>query len=320
MNNQLTLFELSDVISEPIEQTAKSNLKRWSYSRRSLLEQCPRRYYYEYYGANSRTAKTEPYKDKLRILKSLDSRHLIAGKILHQVICRYLKRAQRGEDWSKAQILQHAKQRFRQQSQHLLFPENARNTAHNTTSTKLEFYYGFDNVVALYESIENKLIVALENFITHPEFAWLRISGSQPTALVEEYLSYRHESFEIGGRIDLLYFHSDRIALVDWKLGDSSEGEDNLQLFAYTLGANQRFNYSPHQIDLYEAHLASGTVSMFAMCDRTVRRTKSRVIQDLQRMQAVDIYGQSADANAFDPCAQPKVCQLCPFQQICPKE
>lgn len=272
-----------------------------------------------YYGANSQTAKIEFYKDELRNLKSLDSRHLIAGKVLHQIIYKYLKRAQQGENWSNEQVLQHAKHRFRQQSQYLYVHKNFSTTV-KRNSTKLEFYYDFDNAVALYESTEKKLLLALENFLTHPEFAPLRISGSQPTALLEEYLSYHHESFKIGGRIDLLYFHSDRIAIVDWKLGDSSEGEDNLQLFAYALGAIQKFNYSPNQIYLYEAHLASGTVSMFAMCDRTVRRTKSRIIQDLQRMQAVDIYGQSADVNAFDPCAQPRVCQLCPFQQICPKE
>lgn len=320
MNNQLTLFEISDVISEPIEQTAKSSIKRWSYSRRSQLEQCPRRYYYEYYGSNSRTAKTEPYKDELRIFKALDSRHLIAGKILHQVICRYLKRAQQGENWSNEQVLQHAKQRFRQQSQYLYVHKSFSTAPERKNSNKLEFYYNFDNAVALYESTEKKLLLALENFLTHPEFTFLRISGSEPTTLLEEYLSYHYESFKIGGRIDLLYFDSDRIAIVDWKLGDSREGEDNLQLFAYALGAIHRFDYSPNKIDLYEAHLASGTVSMFAMCNRTIRRTKSRIIQDLKRMQAVDIYGHSADADAFDPCAQPRICQLCSFQQICPKE
>lgn len=319
MNNQLTLFEISDVVPDPIEEPTESNLKRWSYSRRNRLAQCPRRYYYEYYGANSRTAKAEPNKDTLRILKALDSRHLVAGKVLHHVICQYLKQAQKGSSWSNAEVLQYAKHQFRQQSQYLSYA-NASNKIHNKGITKLEFYYGFDDAIALYESVENKLLLAIENFLLHPEFSSLRVSGSQTNALIEHHLSYKSASFEISGRIDLLYFHNDRISIIDWKLGDSSEGEDNLQLFAYTLGALQKFNYSPDQIDLYEAHLASGTVSRFAMCNRTIRRTKGCIIQDLQRMQAIDTYGQSAEVNAFDPCAQPKVCQLCPFQQICPKE
>ena len=319
MNKQLTLFEISDVVPEPIEQTAKSNLKRWSYSRRNRLEQCPRRYYYEYYGANSRTAKAEPNKDILRTLKALDSRHLLAGKILHQVICQYLKRAQKGDSWSNAEVLQYAKQQFRQQSHYLSYA-NASNMSHRKGITRLEFYYGFGDALALYESVENKFLLAIENFLLHPKFSTLRFSGSQTNALIEQHLSYKNASFEISGRLDLLYFHSDRISIVDWKLGDSGEGEDNIQLFAYTLSALQKFNYSLDQIDLYEAHLASGTVSRFAICNRTIRRTKGCIIQDLQRMRAIDIYGQSAEVNAFDPCAQPKVCQLCPFQQICPKE
>jgi len=204
MNNQLTLFEISDVVSEAIEEPTKSSLKRWSYSCRSRLEQCPRRYYYEYYGANSRTAKAEPDKDTLRTLKALDYRHLIAGKILHQVICQYLKRVQQGVEWSSADVLQHAKQRFRQQSQYLLYA-NASNTVHQAI-TKLEFYYGFDDAIALYELTENKLLLALENFLLHPEFSNLRIHGSQTNALVEQHLSYKDASFEISGRIDFVVF------------------------------------------------------------------------------------------------------------------
>lgn len=68
----------------------------WSYSRRSALEQCPRRYYYHYYGASARKAKSEPQKETLRVLKGLSNRHLRTGQLLHLAIGIYFKKLQEG--------------------------------------------------------------------------------------------------------------------------------------------------------------------------------------------------------------------------------
>ena len=58
----------------------------WSHSRRSALFQCPRKYYYEYFGSNLRKAHDDPQKAKLRQLKNLKNRFERAGEILHFVI------------------------------------------------------------------------------------------------------------------------------------------------------------------------------------------------------------------------------------------
>ena len=85
---------------------------QWSYSRRSLLEQCPRAYYYQYYGANKRTAKAEPLKDHLHFLKSLTNRHLRSGDIVHLVIRTYLNSLQRKDIWDVSRVLDWARQIF----------------------------------------------------------------------------------------------------------------------------------------------------------------------------------------------------------------
>src|SRR5712692_7966026 len=69
----------------------------WSYSRRSTLERCALRYYFEYFGANRRTAKAETAKEELHLLKSLSNRHERTGTILHLAIAWYLRQAQRGQ-------------------------------------------------------------------------------------------------------------------------------------------------------------------------------------------------------------------------------
>jgi hypothetical protein len=64
------------------------------------LEQCTRRYYYEYFGSNKRTAKQEPYKVELHFLKNqIHNRYLLSGSALHTVIRSYFKNAQKGDIW-----------------------------------------------------------------------------------------------------------------------------------------------------------------------------------------------------------------------------
>jgi hypothetical protein len=85
---QLPLFE-----EEPDLITVEDEIARvaWSYSRRSCLEQCARRYYYEYYGSNSLRARNDELKTELRLLKRVQNRYERAGGILHIAIARLLR-------------------------------------------------------------------------------------------------------------------------------------------------------------------------------------------------------------------------------------
>ena len=95
---QMDLFEVIG-IDFPTKLKKPTQLK-WSFSKRGILEQCPRKYYYAYYGSNLTTAKNDPQKEVLRFLKKLQNRHLRTGDILHYVIRWYLKKLQEGEHLS----------------------------------------------------------------------------------------------------------------------------------------------------------------------------------------------------------------------------
>ncbi|MFQ5754210.1 MAG: PD-(D/E)XK nuclease family protein, partial [bacterium] len=81
----------------------------WSYSRREVLEQCPRKYYYHYYGSSSRTAETERDKEALKFLKKLSNRHMRIGKIFHLIIRTYFTKLIEGETWELDRLLSWAK-------------------------------------------------------------------------------------------------------------------------------------------------------------------------------------------------------------------
>ena len=308
---QLSLFNYQD---DDLPTQAKKNnagkLSKWSYSKRSLLEQCPRRYYYKYFGGNKRSAKAEPFKAQLAVLKNLTNRYLAAGIILHNLIRKYIEQMQRGKIISLDYLLQQAKYRYRRQ---LGYTQGRKDKA-------IEIYYGFDNLDELIIETENKLLLAIANLVQNHTFEVFRPFFSHPKSLVEKNISIKTNSFPSGGKLDFAYFDKDKLVIVDWKLGGSAVNQDTLQLMSYAYFASEELNCIPAKIELHQAHLASNRVSSFGIGEHDIFRTKNRIIQDLAKMNRVHDYGQKGISQAFTPCGQSRVCQLCPFQEVCPKE
>ncbi len=318
---QMTLFDESE-IGLAHESQIKSTLSEWSYSRREMLAQCPRRYYYQYYGANQRTAKAEPQKAKLKFLKGLSNRYLRTGNILHLVISTYLNKLRQGEQWSPDRLLNWARKIYHDDL------EYSRQYEHGTPLPDgnrgpfllLEFYYGLENTEALCTESEGRLIAALTNFVKSPNLAQFRAGASHTSARIEASTSLKEAHFTLRGKVDLAYRDGDRVVIVDWKIGSAGSSDNSLQLLSYAWWARQKFECRPDRITLYRVHLADNTVSSSDVCEKDLMQVEARILQDLERMQEADDYGRRGIAEAFTPCAQPKVCALCPFQEVCPKE
>jgi hypothetical protein len=292
----------------------------WSYSRRGLFEQCPRAYYYRYYGAKKGTAKNEPLKAELCFLKSLSNRHLRAGELLHLVIRTYFKRLVGGEEWTADQLVRWATEMYRRD---LDFSKEFQRSGASPVGdgrAKLlaEFYAGRTDAEALWNESLNKLCHALRNFRTHPALEQIRHAARQTSALVEETVRLKEPGFRLKGQIDFAYAVSGRATIVDWKIGDSGGSEDSLQLLSYALAAMQKFNCAPDQVDLYVAYLGNGEIQPHTVNEYEVNRAKGRIRQDTQRMLTMDWYGREALAEAFTPCEQRRICETCPYSSVCP--
>lgn len=295
---------------------------QWSFSRREALERCPRAYYYHYYGASLRSAKADPLKPILRFLKRLQSRYLRSGDLAHLVIRTYLKHVRAGDVWSRARVLNWARTLYRQDCQFSqqyrrgdALPDDPR-----APVLLLEFYYGAENALSQWEETEQRLIAALDHFMTSPELAHFRSKGETGEALIEKPVSVRGTGFTFRGQMDLAYRDERRVVVVDWKTGGSQSTGDNLQLLSYALAALQEFSCTPSDIDLYRIHLAETVVSPFSVSEHAVNNAHARIVQDLERMQMIDSYGREGVSEAFTPCGQPRICSQCAFQEICPKE
>ena len=318
---QLPLFGES-TIGRTLE-VGKPVFSKWSHSRRAVLERCPRQYYYHYYGAILNKSNTDPQKDELNFLKNtLGNRHVRIGKLLHLVIRKYLVTLQQDEYWSLDRLLNWARKMYRRDLEYSRKYERGDEISDGDypPTLLLEFYYGLPDAEFICSEAEKRLVAALANFVKSQTFAQFRAGACQESAQMEKRIHMKESRFTLGGAVDLLYWEDDRVVIVDWKTGSAGSNDDSLQMLAYAWWAKQKFGISPNQIAVHLAYLAGDTVSTFSISEKDLTRVEAKILQDLERMHVAHRYGQQSIADAFTPCAQPKVCASCQFQGVCPKE
>jgi hypothetical protein len=290
----------------------------WSFSRRQLFEQCLLRYYYEYFGSSHRTAAAD--KDLLRFLKSLENRYERAGAILHQVIATWFRKAQLGDRWAPDRLERWAQGLFgRDRMFSATNPDGGPVDPNEKWPPTLlrEYHYRESTAAATCLEVENRLILAVRSFATSPVFASIRAAGEMTNALVETRMRVRGLPCKVEGQLDLAYATAEEVTVVDWKLGSSDgAGDDSLQLAVYGLWADQQWPRSK-SVTVYKAYLGDEGLVKWELTDQRRSAARSRIIQDAERMEALRLYGEGCDVEAFTPCAQPAVCAQCSFLRAC---
>jgi hypothetical protein len=296
----------------------------WSYSRRSTLEQCARRYYYEYYGANRRLAKGVADKEDLHFLKQLATRHERAGSIVHMVIAWYLRQVQKGAVPGVERLVGWARQLYAaDRAYSRAHPDGAVLAAPARFPPVLlrEYHYRDPRADLLCDETETRLAEALVAFATAEAFSEFRRAAGVPGALIEAPVRLgAGVPCRVDGKVDLAFRGDPAVTVVDWKLGEGDgSGDDSLQLAVYALWAVEHFACAADELRLYKAYLGSREAVEFRVEAAVLAATRARVTQDAERMLALHEYGAAGTVEAFSPCLQPAVCKACPFLRACPE-
>jgi len=305
-----------DLFGNVQTDTVKESQIEWSYSRRQTLEQCARRYYYDYYGAKARLAITDPQKDDIRFLSTLSNRYLRSGEILHIAIRLFYKKH---SDDSGKWLIDWARRVYYTDYEYSRAGGGIRPSSERYPPVMLlEFHCGQPNAETLYAESEERLVRSLDNFLTSPAYAAMRYAGQRSSAKVEKPIFVRMVTFNARGKVDLAFPREGKLIIVDWKTGEAEAPTGSLQLAFYALWAVETERYHPEDVVLYHGQLADGNLRPMALDERTLLRVRARIVQDLEPMRVLDGYGRDAVVDAFPPCGFPKVCRLCPYQRICP--
>lgn len=296
------------------EETQGAHSVEWSFSRRQVLFQCPRKYYYQYFGSSRRSADAEPQKALLRELRKLSNFNLLAGEVLDLAVRNYLHRAASGDVWGLGRLERYALDIFDADIQY--------NRVQHSTSLEesphrrlLEYYLAFSDVAEREELAKTKLLVALKNFLS-PEFEFYRHNGGKKDAVIQENVSVTIDDCPARGRLDLAFHSHGEYHIVDWKIGADAGSEEYLQVGFYGLWASRRL-VSTTPIHLGMAYLGDNRLKRYRLEDVDPRIIKARITQDLLVMRDLEHFGKSANYKAFTPCLQPKICRMCAFQTVC---
>ena len=324
MPTQLSFFESPEQRDDIVEESRVDTIRKvaWSYSKRTVLEQCTRKYYYSYFGGNKRLAKDDINKETIVTLKHLQNRYERVGQILHLVIGVYLKNSQKGSTWNADRLKNWASEIFEKDITYSQDPGGMDVSEDKYPPALLaEFYYEIPNALDVCLQAKDRLIQALDRFLTSDALRQYREGGAQVDSIVEKPFTITENlACKAEGRIDLAYFCESKLTIVDWKLGEEDNaGDDSLQLAVYALWAVRTFEYDARSIRVCKIFLGSERIVDFECNDDVLAVARARILQDAERMLLLDKYGKEANVNAFTPSAQQAVCKLCSYLKVCPE-
>lgn len=302
-----------------IKSDPKKDLLDWSPSKRDVLNQCPRRYYYQYYGASARFATDEHEKSQLQFYRKLSNSWMLAGILLHAQIRKQftaLKDGVRNEPEEVVKAINWRWEKVRETS--VQFARSGDVSATTGKVLLLEFIFEDPGADAMWSAAGERLGKALTGFMTLPSLEQFRKGGLTHDAAIERRVKVDGRGFCMRGQIDLAWREDGRVTVADWKSGSRDSGDSDLQLLVYALAVQKYFNCRLSELDLFRVELDSGTIVRQEINEQEAARARARMAQDTRLMVDLDKYGQQGVAEAFTPTGSQRVCRLCPYQRICP--
>jgi hypothetical protein len=289
--------------------------QEYSFTKRNVLDTCPRAYFYEYFAANNKVEFDAGRKARIKEAKQLSSVHLLGGIWLHQFIRRFLgsyPNVPADLEQECCAIFDNAVSRSRS-------PARRRNA-----QGLLLLEYVFDDPEAEERATLSRetLIRAIRHFRETPQVreVWEDVLRGEPWIEKPVGGLPKVDGYGIRGQIDFAVRHGQRVRIVDWKSGLQGGGHDSLQLFIYALWANKQYGIKPEAISVRRVFLGEGRVEPERGLDATaLSRGEARLVQDVALMREQQDYGKAGVEEAFTPCLKVNVCRRCKFQRECPE-
>jgi len=268
----------------------------WSFTKHRLWGQCKLAYYFSYIGTALENSTDYDVKE-LKNLKDLDSKFVVQGKLIHEIIENQIGQYHLGRGMDEAAARTHYTQRV----------ETYRK---NASRSLIEIRNGEAVSEAFFDRIREGGLDQLSMFfgVVWPQFADL--------------IYLRHEQFDrfkVGNveaivKVDYATKTRDGIVVIsDWKTGvDNAEYESDLQLGAYVIWATQQYGLPPAQIRSELIYLTTGAMRSYEFASERLVEIGDLIASDFRDM------NQSYEIADFAPSPEKRICISCPFATLCP--
>ncbi|MDR1696530.1 MAG: PD-(D/E)XK nuclease family protein [Endomicrobium sp.] len=288
-----------------IKKFPYTDILGWSVSRYDKFSNCKRQYFYDYYPRYDRDFPLE----KIQFLKSLTSKALETGNIVHDIIRDMLFRFQK----SPKPI---HKDKFFKYSFDLT-------EKYCGSKTFFETYYNGEAVSSA--EIYAKVKVILENFINSERFSWIEKNAVPSCAewVIEPsgFGETRINGFKAFCKVDFLFPVKDKLYILDWKTGKPDEVKHSKQLTGYSLWASYHFgkeagDIAPVIVYLYPQYaekkvtVDNKAIASFSKQVETETKEMYEYLADIEK-------NIPKDKSAFSLTQRTVLCKYCNYREIC---
>lgn len=287
----------------------------WSKSRHEKLAECPRQYFFHYYGSWGGWERgASPEVKELYLLKKLTSRHAWAGSTVHDAIKHALTLVRDGGALDAAALIDRFRARMRSEFRDSREKAYRQRKAFGLVEHEYEEAIAAEEWKANWDLVEN----CLQAFFRS---RWLEIARGLPADRwlpIDELGAFHFEGTKIFAAPDFAFRTETGVTVVDWKTGRQRES-DREQLLGYAMYARDTWGVPLTGVECRVVYLPSLEEIEVRIGEDEVASFSGRMRSSIDRMREllVDPVANVAVPENFPPTENEAACKRCPFRRPC---
>jgi len=304
-------------MNEPLRNTF-----RWSVSRDGTFLDCPRRYYFQYYGTWGGWESDAPERVReLYLLKQLKTRAMWIGTVVHDCIKRSLDNVARGVPvLTVDEILALTRDRMQQdfrESRAKAYRQNPK-----ASCGLFEHEYELQVPDEKWREAADQVDHCLNTFYRSEVYRQLSSLRGDDFLEIERLADFDLDGIPVTIKLDCATREASRIIVWDWKTGRAEQVGHRYQMACYAFYASQKYgipvgSVTTRRFDLMRDEIAEDTIG-----ERSLGELLNYIRGSIKDMKALlqDPGNNVAAEDRFTKVARRDVCYRCNYLKVCRPE
>jgi CRISPR/Cas system-associated exonuclease Cas4 (RecB family) len=293
----------------------------WSVSRHRLFEECPRKYYFSYYGSWGGWDERAPEETRLLYrLKQVATRQMWLGSAVHAQVRKSLEALRAGGDPQVDEAVDRVVQTMRQDfrdSREGKWIHNPKNICR-----LLEHERGIRVTDERWKALAEQAKDCVRGFFRSPYYEIARTLPREGWVSIDTLESFHFEGWKLWVSLDFSFRGREgRFTVVDWKTGRRTPGgpEEALQLTTYALYAKQRLAASPSKLFVCAYYLLGGAGEERPIREDQLAEARRKILDSVRAMRGRldDPERNLASLGRFPRTDDLRNCDRCAFFVVC---
>jgi len=294
------------------------NTFSWSVSRDAVFQECPRKYYFNYYGHWDGWQRDAAERTReIYVLKQLKNRAIWVGQIVHDCIARSLQNLSRGVpllgiDEILSITINVMRRDFRD-SKSGRYRENPKQYC-----GLFEHEYDVPVTDEQWKAAADDASMYLKTFYDSEHFAGLRETPPAAFLEVEKFSSIHLDAVKIRIKLDCATREGGDVVVWDWKTGKREWDPGlSLQMGCYALYAREKYRTPLENVVTRRFDLYRGVVDEHRLTDRSLEEILAYIRGSIADMTALADTDNNTSEERFAKVARRDVCRQCIFFKVC---